>query len=331
MKLSLGGIHHVTAITSSSEKIYHFFTKVLSLRLAKKTVNQDDINTYHLFFTDDLGSPGADMTFFDFKDINRAFHGNDEISKTSFRVKDDKALKYWLKRFKHYNVKHSDIENLFDYKVIYFYDFDDQPYVLFSDENNTGVAGGVGWKNGSVPEEYSIYGLGPSFINVSRFSFMDNILTDVFFMKQTKKYNDHYLYEMASGGTGASLVIVDDKSTIKSVQGYGGVHHVAFRVKDKKELDDWLQHLRSVRAVTLGHVDRFYFESVYTRLYPNVLFELATDGPGFIDGDETYETLGETLALPPKFKDKRSYVESVVKPLDTSKANKVQEKEYFND
>ena len=111
------GIHHVTAITSSAEKIYEFFTYVLGMRLVKKTVNQDDIQTYHLFFADDMGSAGTDITFFDFPGIPKGVHGTEEIFRTSFRVPSDEALEYWVKRFDRYHVKHGGIQEQFGKKV----------------------------------------------------------------------------------------------------------------------------------------------------------------------------------------------------------------------
>src|SRR5688500_18494661 len=130
------GIHHVTAITSSAEKNYEFFTNVVGMRLVKKTVNQDDIQTYHLFYADDMGSAGTDMTFFDFPGIPKGVHGTNEISKTSFRVPADKALDYWIKRLDRLQVKHTGIKEQFGRKTLAFSDFDDQQYQLISDEWN---------------------------------------------------------------------------------------------------------------------------------------------------------------------------------------------------
>lgn len=327
----LRGIHHVTAITSSAEKIYDFFTHVLGLRLVKKTINQDDIDTYHLFFADDLGQAGTDMTFFDFKGISKAVHGNNEIKRTGFRVKNDEALNYWLKRFEHYKVKHSEIQTIFDTKVIYFEDFDNQLYALFSDELNEGIKSGTPWKKGPVPNEFGITGLGPVFISVNKIDSMDNILTKVFNMNKIDQEENDYLYEMGEGGNGGRLIVTHDSSLNPSYQGYGGIHHIAFRVKDTDELNEWKDKLNGLGAPNSGYIDRFYFESLYTRLYPNILFELATDGPGFIDDEESYENLGETLALPPKFRNEREYVESVVRHIDTKRSNKVFKKEYFDE
>lgn len=111
--------------------------------------------------------------------------------------------------------------------------------------------------------------------------------------------------------------------------GYGTVHHVAFRVKDEQELFQWINYVLKLKVPHSGFVDRFYFKSLYTRLYPRILFEIATDGPGFIDDEEDYETLGEKLALPPRFRSQRDYIESIIRHIDTIRSNKVFEKEYL--
>lgn len=325
----LNGIHHVTAITSSAEKIYAFFTDILSMRLVKKTVNQDDIQTYHLFFADDRGSAGTDMTFFDFQGIQKARKGSNEIARTGFRVNDDVALEYWVKRFDHYHVKHERIQTLFKKKTLFFRDLDDQEYALFSDQNNQGIASGTPWLNGPVPVEFGITGLGPIFIRVNQLDRMKKVLSEVMMMREISSERSYTLFEMGEGGNGASVILDEQKGLFDAQQGYGGVHHVAFRIDDKAALDRWIERLDGFHAGHSGFVDRFYFKSLYTRLYPGILFEFATEGPGFIDDEEPYETLGEILALPPKFRDRRAYVESKVRQFDTVRSNKKFEKEYF--
>jgi len=325
----LNGIHHVTAITSSAEKIYAFFTDILSMRLVKKTVNQDDIQTYHLFFADDRGSAGTDMTFFDFQGIQKARKGSNEISRTGFRVRDDEALKYWIKRFDHYHVKHEGIQTLFGKNALFFRDFDDQEYALFSDQNNQGIVSGTPWLNGPVPVEFSITGLGPIFIRVNQLERMKKVLTEVMLMREIRTESSYTLIEMGEGGNGASVILDEQKGLLDAQQGYGGVHHVAFRIDDKAALDRWIERLDGFHAGHSGFVDRFYFKSLYTRLYPGILFEFATEGPGFIDDEEPYETLGEILALPPKFRDRRAYVESKVRHFDTVRSTKKFEREDF--
>ena len=326
----LRGIHHVTAITSSSEKIYDFYTNVLGMRLVKKNVNQDDLSTYHLYFADDRGNPGTDMTFFDFKGIGKHRQGSNDISRTSFRVANDASLDYWVKRFNHYNVKHDGIIEQFGKKVIYFEDFDAQQYALFSDEKNEGVASGEPWHKGPVLDEFAITGLGPIFLRVASLELMDMILIQVMLMRNVKTEGDFTLYEMGEGGNGASVIVEFNDTMPAGLQGYGGVHHVAFRVEDKDHLDAWEERFNNFNLPNSGFVERFYFKSVYIRLYPGILFELATDGPGFIDDEEGYEILGEKLTLPPHLRNKREYIETQLPDFDTIRSTKTFEKEYFD-
>jgi glyoxalase family protein len=317
----LKGIHHVTAITSSAEKNYEFFTYTLGMRLVKKTVNQDDIQTYHLFFADDTGSPGTDMTFFDFPGIPQGSHGTDEISKTSFRVPTDEALNYWVKRFDRLEVPHSGIKEQFGKKTLSFTDFDDQKYQLISDEDNKGVPSGTPWQNGPVPLEYAITGLGPLFVRVAQFDYFKEMMEKVLHFKEIAQEGDFHLFEVGEGGNGAQVVVEYNPSLPQARQGYGTVHHAAFRVEDKSVLEEWDQHLRGFGFQTSGFVDRFFFGSLYSRVAPQILFEFATDGPGFM-GDEPYETLGEKLSLPPFLEPKRDQIESYVRPIDTVRSTK---------
>lgn len=317
----LKGIHHVTAITSSAEKIYEFFTYVLGMRLVKKTVNQDDIQTYHLFFADDTGSPGTDMTFFDFPGIPKGVHGTNEISKTSFRVPSDTALDYWVKRFDRLNVKHSGIQEQFGKKTLSFVDFDDQQYQLISDENNKGVAAGTPWQKGPIPLEYAITGLGPIFVRVAHFDYFKDMLEKVLLFKEIAQEGAFHLFEVGEGGNGAQVVVEHNTILPQAQQGFGTVHHAAFRVEDRSVLEEWDQRMRSFGFQTSGFVDRYFFGSLYARVAPHILFEFATDGPGFM-GDEPYETLGEKLSLPPFLEPKREQIEKLVRPIDTVRSTK---------
>lgn len=317
----LKGIHHVTAITSSAEKNYEFFTYVLGMRLVKKTVNQDDIQTYHLFFADDKGSAGTDMTFFDFPGIPKGRHGTDEIYKTSFRVPNDAALEYWVKRFDRMDVKHQGIQELFGKKTLAFVDFDDQQYQLISDENNEGVASGTPWQKGLIPLEHAITGLGPVFVRVSNFDHFKEVMEKVLQFKEIGKEGSLHLFEVGEGGNGAQVVVEYNAVLPRAQQGFGTVHHAAFRVEDRSVLEHWIKRLDDFQFHTSGFVDRYFFQSLYARVAPQILFEFATDGPGFM-GDEPYETLGEKLSLPPFLEPKREQIESMVRPIDTVRSTK---------
>lgn len=312
----LKGIHHVTAITSSAEKNYEFFTYVLGMRLVKKTVNQDDIQTYHLFFADDKGSAGTDMTFFDFPNIPKGVHGTNEISKTSFRVPTDKALDYWVRRFDRLEVKHAGITEQFGKKTLSFVDFDDQQYQLISDEFNNGVASGTPWQKGPIPLEFAITGLGPIFVRIADFGYFKQMLEKVMLFKEIDQEASFHLFEVGEGGNGAQIIVEHNEVLPNARQGYGTVHHAAFRVEDRAVLDEWTGRFESFGYRTSGYVNRHFFESLYTRVAPQILFELATDGPGFM-GDEEYETVGEKLSLPPFLEPKRAQIEQLVRPIDT--------------
>lgn len=323
----LKGIHHVTAITSSAEKNYEFFTYVLGMRLVKKTVNQDDIGTYHLFFADDRGNPGTDMTFFDFQGIPKGTHGTDEIHRTSFRVPGDAALDYWVKRFDRLGVDHDGIRRQFDRNVLPFSDFDGQLYQFVSDEEDSGVAPGIPWQDGPVPLEFAVTGLGPIVLRVSEFDYMKKVLEDVMEMNELAADGDVHLFEAGEGGNGARVIVEYNAVLPRGRQGYGTVHHTAFRVEDRDALEHWIRRMDSFGFNTSGYVDRFYFESLYARVTPGILFEFATDGPGFM-GDEPYETLGEKLALPPFLEPQRPQIEAHVRHIDTVRSTKTFEKEY---
>ena len=322
------GIHHVTAITSSAEKNYEFFTYVLGMRLVKKTVNQDDIQTYHLFFADDKGSAGTDMTFFDFPGIPKGTHGTNEIYKTAFRVPTDDALDYWLKRFDKYKVGNSGIEEVFGKKTLSFVDFDNQQYMLVSDQVNKGVASGTPWQNGPVPLDFAITGLGPIHIRIAEFDYLKEVLEKVMVMREIGTEGSLHLFEVGEGGNGAQVIVEHNTTLPAGRQGFGTVHHAAFRVEDTKVLHEWIERMKEFGFGTSGYVDRFFFESLYARVAPGILFEWATDGPGFM-GDEPYETVGEILSLPPFLEGKREQIEASVRPIDTVRSTLKIEKEYL--
>lgn len=311
------GIHHVTAMTNDAVRNYQFITEVLGMRLVKKTVNQDDIHTYHTFFADDVGSPGTDLTFFDFPNVPAGQRGSNSISRIGLRVPDDVALEYYQKRFDEFDVKHEGIQDLFGKKVLPFEEADGQRYQLFSDENNEGVAAGTPWKNGPVPEDKAIYGLGPIEITISYLDKFVGNLTGIYNMKLVMEEEDVVVLEVGEGGNGGQVIVRKDGSQ-SAMQGYGEVHHVSFRVKDHEAIKNWEEKYNEMGLSHSGNVNRFYFEALYSRV-GHILIELSTDGPGFMD-DEPYDTLGESLALPPFLEPQREYIESQIRPFDTTRS-----------
>ncbi|MNZ99224.1 putative ring-cleaving dioxygenase MhqA [compost metagenome] len=195
--------------------------------------------------------------------------------------------------------------------------------ILVSDENNSGVAGGKPWDRSPIPAEFAILGLGPVQLTVSQPEFTITVLTDLMGFRKKGQYPsfvpgqpDIIVFETGEGGTGAE-VHIEERTDLKPEHlGRGGVHHVAFRVDNEEELRAWIDRVRAVRFPNSGFVDRFYFRSLYFREPNGILFELATDGPGFAT-DEDIEHLGESLALPPFLEPKREQIEAYLKPLDT--------------
>ena len=323
--MNVKGIHHLTAITGSAANNYKFYTEVLGMRLVKKTVNQDDTTAYHLFYGDERGNPGTELTFFDFQGVGPKRAGVSSISGTSLRVPNDAALDYWTERFTEMGVKHSAVTEFADRQVVFFEDPEGQQLVLVSDENNTGVAGGRPWDRSPVPVEYGILGLGPVKLTVRNPEPTFQALRVLGFTEKNRVpalvegQDDIIIMEVGEGGTGAEVHIEPNDQMPVEIQGGGGVHHVAFRVDDEKELQAWHEVLNKVGLPNSGLVERFYFRSLYFREPNGILFEFATDGPGFAT-DEPLESLGETLSLPPFLEDQREEIEARIKPLDTKKS-----------
>jgi len=321
----LKGIHHVSAITASGPDNYKFYTEVLGLRLVKKTVNQDDTSMYHLFYGDETGSPGTELTFFEIPMAGPNREGVSSISAISLRVPSDQSLHYWKERLSSYRAEHDDIVGRAGRHTLAFRDKEGQRFILVSDERNIGVAGGTPWAGSPVPAENAIIGLGPVHLTVANPEPTDLILTSVLGFRRKGRYpafvegqTDILVYETGEGGTGAEIHLETRTDLPRERQGSGGVHHVAFRVADEKELREWTEHLNKTRIGNSGFVERFYFQSLYFREPNGILFELATDGPGFAT-DEEMEHLGESLSLPPFLEPHRERIEAGLKPIDTAR------------
>ncbi|GAA5415965.1 putative ring-cleaving dioxygenase MhqA [Paraliobacillus ryukyuensis] len=323
--MELKGIHHVSAITAIAKQNYHFYTDILGLRLVKKSVNQDDPSMYHLFYADEIGRPGTDLTFFEIDRAGHTYQGNNSISLTALRVPSDEALRYWENRFSENNVLYQPITEQLGRKVLFFQDPEDQRLMLISDQNNQGVQAGIPWDRSPVPTQYGITGLGPVKLTVPDKTQTERVLTEVMNFRYKGSYEPYIagqpnvdVYETGQGGTGTEVHIEERTDLSREKPGRGSVHHVAFRVADEVELLAWRDIVRSARMPNSGIVDRYYFKSLYFREPNGILYELATDGPGFAT-DESVEKLGEALALPPFLEDQRASIEARLEPLNTKR------------
>ncbi|MEY3898304.1 MAG: hypothetical protein RLZZ214_3825 [Verrucomicrobiota bacterium] len=306
----LHGLHHVTAITAHAQANLDFYTRTLGMRLVKKTVNQDDVSAYHLFYADAIGSAGSDLTFFDWARIRPARIGAGTVSETGLRVLGGEAsLEHWAKWFDQQNVRHGTIETLSGRPTLAFQDAEGQHLRLIADTES--VTEVHPWHGSPVPLSAAIIGLGSVDLTVGDADATADFLTHVLGFRTSTA--DTTLFETGPGGTGAQLRL--HGSTQRGQEGAGGVHHVAWRVADSQELLAWQRHLENHGYGTSGQVERHYFKSLYFRIPGGILFEIATDGPGFAADGEDPAHLGETLALPPFLEPRRTQIEAGIKPL----------------
>jgi glyoxalase family protein len=314
--MQLSGIHHLTAVSADAPGNVKFYTKLLGLRLVKKTVNQDDVSAYHLFYADGLASPGSDITFFDFPMLPES-HGNNSITRVGLRVSGEASLQWWGDRLSKAAVTVGDIVERDGRRTLDVTDPEGQRLSLVDD-------GGKGeahpWDKSPVPAEHQIRGLGPIVMTVPELAPTDRVLIHVMNMQPVRDYahpesnSDRvHVYAMNGEGPAAELHVAVRPGLPAANPGAGGVHHVAFRSPDT-DYDYWADRLRSMRIPNSGKVDRYWFHSLYFREPNGVLFEIATDGPGFAV-DEPLDKLGETLVLPPFLEPRRKQIEAGLKPL----------------
>jgi glyoxalase family protein len=315
--MQLTGIHHLTAVSANAPGNRRFYADTLGLRLVKKTVNQDDVGAYHLFYADGKASPGTDITFFEWP-VPAERRGTNSIARTAFRVAGEKDLTWWAEHFDNANVKHGAILERDGRATLDFEDPEGQRLALVAD-GGTGTA--HPWDKSPVPREHQIRGLGPITLSVPGLLPTDAVLTAVMNMRPVRDYphpesnqDRVHVYAMGDGGPSAELHVAVQPELPPTRHGAGGVHHVAFRTPDYDQYDAWAERLQAMRIPNSGKVDRFWFRSLYFREPNGILFEIATDGPGFAT-DEPMDRLGETLSLPPFLEGRRKEIEAGLKPL----------------
>jgi len=317
--MELGGLHHLTAVTTDAGRNVDFYTRVLGMRLVKKTVNQDDVSAYHLFYADALGSPGTDVTFFDWPHLKIAPNrpGAGEVSVTGLRVPDREALDWWAGRLEESGVEHDGVKDDGGRLYLDFRDPEGQRLRL-SEDRGEGTEGGKPWDGGEVPAEYGIRGLASVDLTVAQLEPTEWTLTEVLGFRKTGERSEAggrtAVYEVGPGGPGATVRVLERPGAGLARLGRGGVHHVAFRTPDDEEHALWREKIRAMGLGVTPQIDRFYFRSIYFREPGGVLVEIATDGPGFAT-DEDPDHLGERLSLPPFLEDRREEIESRLTPV----------------
>ncbi len=316
--MDLAGVHHLTAVSGQIRDNHRFYTRTMGMRLVKRSVNQDDVSAYHLFYADAKGSPGTDLTFFDWP-MPPERRGTHAITRTALRVTNLESLEWWSDHFDASKVKASEITERDGRLTMDFEDPEGQRLSLVAD-------GGAGtshpWKRSDIPLEHQVRGLGPITISVPDLRPTDALLQKVTNMRPVREYphpdnaaHTVHVYEMGSGGANAELHVAVQPGLPFTRAGAGGVHHVAFRAPTFDDYDAWADRLNTLGVANSGKVDRYWFRSLYFREPNGILFEIASDGPGFAV-DENEATLGEKLVLAPFLEPQRREIESQLKPID---------------
>ena len=320
MDIEIPGIHHVTAITGDASGNVRFYAQDLGMRLVKKTVNQDDVAAYHLFYGDETGRPGTEVTFFDWPRSPATVPGAGTIAPVALRVPGPDALAWWAERLDELGIGRGEIEERRGRAVLGFADPEGQRLELVDDG---GAAGGRPWAESPVPAGRAITGIHGVTVTSAAPESTEALLTRLMGFRQedSAELPDDAgtvaVFESGAGGPGTEVRVVAPRRRTTGLAGIGGVHHVAFRAVDAEQQREWRDRLVQAGLGVTPVIDRFYFRSIYFREPGGALFEIATeDGPGFLV-DEPVEALGQHLSLPPFLEARRAEIEANLRPIAT--------------
>lgn len=307
------GHHHISMITKNANQNNRFYKQVLGLRRVKLTVNQDEPSMYHLFFGDKTGSPGTELSFFEIPAVGKTYRGTNAITKIGLLVPSEASLSYWKARFEEYGALHSDVTTYANRPALHFEDSEGLRMVLLV-SNGAKVNHWETWEKSEVPEEHQIQGMGSVEITVKKIDKLSSTLTEVFGYTEISRGEEEAIFQSVPGEVFGEIVVKYLEGPSER-PGRGSIHHLAIRVRNDEELKFWEEKVKQRGFHSSGIVDRFYFKSLYFRESNGILFEIATDEPGFtIDGD--VETLGEKLDLPPFLEVRRAEIEENLKPIE---------------
>jgi catechol 2,3-dioxygenase-like lactoylglutathione lyase family enzyme len=309
MSIRFAGIHHVTAIAEDPQENVDFYTGVLGLRLVKKTVNFDDPGSYHLYYGDAAGSPGTILTFFTWPSAPRGRIGTGQVSATAFAVPQD-SLGYWVERLLQHGVRFDQPKVRFDETVLAFRDPDGIAVEIVA---RAGAESGEVWDRSPVPREHALRGISGVTLSERSAEVAENVLTNLLGFTKAGEQDGRTRYLSAeSGGSFADVVAVPEGAVGQTA--VGTVHHVAWRAPDEETEEAWREELAARGLGVTPVLDRNYFRSIYFREPGGVLFEIATDPPGFaVDEDPNH--LGENLKLPSWLEKDRARIEEILPPV----------------
>jgi glyoxalase family protein len=308
--LQINGLHHVTAISGAPQRNLDFYAKVLGLRFVKRTVNFDDPSVYHLYYGNETGAPGTAMTFFPWEHLGPARRGTGEVALTAFSVPDD-SLEFWREHLSGLGVPHHDLEPRFGEPALALSDPDDLPVALvIAAEPDPRPA----WTTAEIGPEHAVRGFHGVCLTLDHRATTAELLTEVMGYERVASGGRVHRYAAPYSDVARYVDIVEDPEAAPAVSGRGAVHHIAFAVADDDVQDHFRQKLISAGHRVTPRIDRTYFHSIYFRIPGGVLFEIATEGPGFTL-DEPRETLGQSLRLPPQHEHLRARLERYLPPL----------------
>ena len=314
--MRIAGIHHITAIAGDPVRNVAFYTEVLGLRMVKRTVNFDDPGSYHLYFGDEVGTPGTIITFFLWPGARRGTHGSAEVTPVSLSIPPD-SIDFWKERLGENGLDAEEIEAAFGESGLRFVDPDSLPLQLIisklrPDSSNKGRAStGEGDR---IPVAYQIGGFAAPTLQVSRTELTEKLLTEILGFQFVDE-DGHRRRFAGSGNPPGAVVDVCSSEKPHGRIAVGSVHHIAFRCTNETEQLGWRDELIEAGFTVSPVMDRNYFHSIYFREPNGILFEIATDGPGFTI-DESPEALGRSLKLPPGFEPMRGEIERMLPPLE---------------
>ena len=312
MGIPVSGLHHVTAIASDPQRNLDFYVDLLGLRLVKRTINFDDPRTYHFYYGDRRGTPGTILTFFPWPNARRGGRGSGQIDATGFTTPPD-SFGYWLERFKKNHVSAERAPKRFGQEIIRFADPDGLMLELIASSEPAGEV--EAWPESSVPAEHSLRGFHSVSATLEGYERSAKLLVEVFGYELAQEEANRFRFSArTTTGPGRMIDLLCMPDTQHARGGAGTVHHVAFRTPD-----DASQRACREQLVELGFnvspvMDRTYFHSIYFREPGGILFEIATDPPGFT-ADETVEELGNKLRLPPWMEEGRAQIEEALPPI----------------
>jgi glyoxalase family protein len=309
MEKNIRGLHHITALASDPQRNYDFYTKIIGLRFVKKTVNFDAPDVYHFYFGDEIGTPGTILTFFPFPNAKRGTGGTGEASIVSFSVPKE-SMDFWMEHLSRYDIRFDGPNNKFDYNFLSFSDPDGMRIELVEDD----VEHLLGWETEDLPRKYSVRKFFGTTVCLGSSEKTESLIEKFLGFNRFAESEDLIRYISGEGDREAKFDIRVDKEIGKAMQSAGSVHHIAWRTESDASQDEWLKKLRANGIYTTDVIDRNYFHSIYFREPGGVLFEIATDEPGFMI-DEEKENLGNRLMLPGMYESRRDEIEKRLIPI----------------